>query len=96
MRVEVIREKINVNLPRLIEAGDKAVEEIRRIAINMRKRELAPFRVIADELQSPYTVGVTLEHKSDNAALASIYFDFTDDAKGVYFKLSTEPLIGKS
>lgn len=96
MRVEVIRSKINLNLPRIKEAGEKAMNEARLVVISMRQKELAAFHTKAKELEAEYKIVAALEYETNNTTIYSIYFDFQDQTKGVYFKLSTEPLITKS
>ena len=93
MRVEIIREPVNVNMAVLKTAGDHAVSEFYRIALNMRDAEINVFERLAADQDLTFSRGAETLSYDETFAVVSIYLDIEDDAKAIYFKMSIEPTL---
>lgn len=93
MRVEIMREPVNVNMAVLEQAGGGALAEFYRIALNMRDEEINKFERLAADQNLVFSRGAETLSYNERFAVVSIYLDIEDDAKAIYFKLSIEPIL---
>lgn len=93
MRVEIIREPVNVNMAALEAAGGAALSEFYRIALNMRDAEINKFERLAVEQDLTFSRGADTLSYDEKFATVSIYLEIEDDAKAIYFKMSIEPIL---
>ena len=93
MRVEIMREPVNVNMAVLEQAGGAALAEFYRIALNMRDEEINKFERLAADQNLVFSRGAETLSYDKRFAVVSIYLDIEDDAAAIYFKLSIEPIL---
>lgn len=93
MRVEIIREPVNVNMAVLEQVGGAALDEFYRIAMNMRDCEINKFERLAADQNLVFSRGAETLSYNKTHAVVSIYLDIEDDAGAIFFKLSIEPII---
>ncbi len=93
MRVEIMREPVNVNMAVLERVGGAALDEFYRIAMNMRDDEINKFERLAADQNLVFSRGAETLSYDEKFAVVSIYLDIEDAAGAIYFKLSIEPIL---